>query len=397
MQDEVAINAESIYKDFVITRDKADSLKSAFVSVLKPKNREVNILHALKNVSFEVKKGEFFGIVGRHGSGKSTLLTILAVIYQPNSGNIKVTGQLVPFIELGVGFNQELTGRENVYLNGAILGFSEKEVGDMYEEIVDFAELGQFMEQKLKNYSSGMQVRLAFSMATRSNADILLIDEVLAVGDTDFQRKCYEYFNKLKRTKVTVVFVSHDMDAIQKYCDRALLIDNSEVVGMGNALNIAEMYIRLFDTGGKENEKDDVEVNRWGDKSLQIKDIQKQVDRGFITVKETIQASKPIDDAILGLRIRTTAGQPITGTNSQFENISVPALKIRDEIEVVWKVPNIFSDGKYYVDLAVTRLNGATVADWWDEAATFTVKKRRALPYSIDPKIELVVNYKHGS
>src|ERR1700754_2262191 len=146
---------------------------------------------SLKDVSFSIQQAELFGIDGRHGRGKRTLLKMLAGIYQPTDGQIKIEGSLVPFIELGVGFNPELTGRENVYLNGAMLGFSEKEVDAMYDEIVAFAELERFMDQKLKNYSSGMQVRLAFSMATRSQADILLIDEVLAVGDADFQRKCF--------------------------------------------------------------------------------------------------------------------------------------------------------------------------------------------------------------
>jgi len=198
--DDIALRVDHVFKHFMLPHERISSVKGLFTNIFNSsalKTKETQ--HALKNVSFAVKKGEFFGIVGRNGSGKSTLLKMLAGIYQPSKGNIMVDGKLVPFIELGVGFNPELTGRENVYLNGALLGFSHKEVEAMYDEIVTFAELERFMDQKLKNYSSGMQVRLAFSLATRAKADILLVDEVLAVGDADFQRKCFDYFRTLKR------------------------------------------------------------------------------------------------------------------------------------------------------------------------------------------------------
>ncbi|HMH30872.1 MAG TPA: ABC transporter ATP-binding protein, partial [Methylomirabilota bacterium] len=226
MSEEIAISVKNVSKDFVLPHEKVSSIKSIFTSVTKKRNKKADTQHALKDVSFEIKKGEFFGIVGRNGSGKSTMLKILAGIYQPTAGSVRTKGKLVPFIELGVGFNPELTGRENVYLNGAMLGFSDKQVKAMYKDIVDFAELERFMDQKLKNYSSGMQVRLAFSMAVRAEADILLIDEVLAVGDADFQRKCFDYFRSLKGAGTTVVFVTHDMDAVREYCDQAILIEN---------------------------------------------------------------------------------------------------------------------------------------------------------------------------
>ena len=190
MENEVVVKVENVSKNFLLPHERKGSVKGIFTSMFSKATKKKETQHALKDISFEVKKGEFFGIVGRNGSGKSTLLKILAGIYQPTKGKISTSGKLVPFIELGVGFNPELSGRDNVYLNGAVLGFSTKEVEAMYEEIVSFAELERFMDQKLKNYSSGMQVRLAFSMAVRANADILLIDEVLAVGDADFQRKC---------------------------------------------------------------------------------------------------------------------------------------------------------------------------------------------------------------
>ena len=242
--DDIAIKVENVSKDFHYTMNRAGTIKSLFTGLFKSKSeKEKDIQHALKEINFEIKKGEFFGIVGRNGSGKSTLLKIIAGIYQPNKGKIYVNGKLVPFIELGVGFNPELTGRENVFLNGALLGFSRKEIEAQYDEIVEFAELENFMQQQLKNYSSGMQVRLAFSMAIRAKADILLIDEVLAVGDEAFQRKCTGYFKNLKDEGKTVVLVTHNMDAVRRFCSRAMLVHDAGTKVIGTPEDVANQYI----------------------------------------------------------------------------------------------------------------------------------------------------------
>jgi len=239
--DDMAIKAEKVSKNFKLPHEKHSSLKSAFVNIVHP-NRGYEVQQALEDISFEIKKGEFFGIVGRNGSGKSTLLKLLAGIYAPTEGAIQVNGKLTPFIELGVGFNPELTGRENVYLNGALLGFNRRDMQSMYHDIVEFAELEKFMDQKLKNYSSGMQVRLAFSIAIRAETDILLLDEVLAVGDIAFQKKCYSYFEQLKAQGKTVVLVSHDMAAIEKYCTQAFLIHRGKIIDGGDPKEIASKY-----------------------------------------------------------------------------------------------------------------------------------------------------------
>ena len=197
MSDNNAILVENVSKSFKLPKDNHNGIKQLLINTITGRRKKgYEKQRVLKNVSFEIQKGEFYGIVGRNGSGKSTLLKLLAQIYTPEKGSVKVNGSLTPFIELGVGFNPELTGRENVYLNGALLGFSKSEVEAMYEDIVSFAELSRFMDQKLKNYSSGMQVRLAFSIAIRAKSDILLLDEVLAVGDEAFQQKCFEYFGE---------------------------------------------------------------------------------------------------------------------------------------------------------------------------------------------------------
>ena len=205
-------------------------------------------LEALKDVSLEVRSGEFFGIIGRNGSGKSTLLKILAGIYQPTQGKVKIVGRLSPFIELGVGFNPELSARDNVYLNGAILGLDRKQVAAQFDEIIGFAELEEFVDQKLKNFSSGMQVRLAFSVAIRAHAEILLIDEVLAVGDFEFQQKCFNVFRRLKKEGRTIIFVSHDLSAMSEFCDRVMVLDRGVVRGVYGADEAISEYHRLVES-----------------------------------------------------------------------------------------------------------------------------------------------------
>ncbi|HKU19089.1 MAG TPA: ABC transporter ATP-binding protein [Candidatus Saccharimonadales bacterium] len=242
MSDQPAIIVDKVSKAFRLPQERSRSLKGLIVNFYKRK-KGFETQRALRNVSFEIKKGQFFAIVGRNGSGKSTLLKMLAGIYAPTKGHISVNGRLTPFIELGVGFNPELTGRENIFLNGALLGFSHKEMQHMYNDIVSFAELGRFMEQKLKNYSSGMQVRLAFSIAIRARSDILLLDEVLAVGDAAFQQKCFNYFEELKEQKKTVVFVSHDMDAVRRFCTDAVYIKDGRLIHKGSPADVADMYI----------------------------------------------------------------------------------------------------------------------------------------------------------
>lgn len=243
---EPMVEVRNLSKDFLLPHLRQTTLKGRALNMFR-RSRTIEVQHALSDIDFDIRRGEFLGVVGRNGSGKSTLLKILAAIYAPTNGTVTVRGRLVPFIEFGVGFNPELTGRENVYLNGALLGFSKREIDDMYGDIVAFAELEESMDQKLKNYSSGMQVRIAFSVATHAEAEVLLIDEVLAVGDTAFQRKCFEHFHALKRKGTTIVFVTHDMDAVRELCDRAILIEGTRIVAQGSAEDVSAQYDELFD------------------------------------------------------------------------------------------------------------------------------------------------------
>ncbi|MFW5457892.1 ABC transporter ATP-binding protein [Streptococcus hyovaginalis] len=241
MSKEIAVKIEHVSKYFKLPTESTYSLRTAVVNRFKG-IKGYKEQHVLKDINFEVNKGDFFGIVGRNGSGKSTLLKIISQIYTPEKGSVYIDGKLVSFIELGVGFNPELTGRENVYMNGAMLGFTTEEVDAMYDDIVEFAELKEFMNQKLKNYSSGMQVRLAFSVAIKAQGDILILDEVLAVGDEAFQRKCNDYFMERKASGKTTILVTHDMGAVKKYCNKAVLIEDGLVKAYGEPDDVANQY-----------------------------------------------------------------------------------------------------------------------------------------------------------
>jgi ABC-type polysaccharide/polyol phosphate transport system ATPase subunit len=238
----VVIEATGVEKSFRVPTHRIDSLKERITTFSQGSFKD---LRALREVSFEVRRGEFYGIVGRNGSGKSTLLKILASIYAADGGRVRMAGRLAPFIELGVGFNPDLTARENVELNGVMMGLPRSEARSRLGAVLEFAELEEFVDMKLKNYSSGMLVRLAFSVMIQSDAEILLIDEVLAVGDAAFQQKCADVFREIRESDRTVVFVTHDMNAVEQYCHRAMLLDRGAVREIGAADEVARSYLRL--------------------------------------------------------------------------------------------------------------------------------------------------------
>ena len=394
--EEYALEVNSVSKDFNLPHERVTSIKSGVVNLFKKRDKEIDTQHALKDISFKIEKGEFFGVLGRNGSGKSTLLKILAEIYKPTDGSVKVKGKLVPFIELGVGFNPELTGKENVYLNGALLGFSKKEIDEKYDDIVEFAELESFMGQKLKNYSSGMQVRLAFSVATRADADILLIDEVLAVGDAEFQRKCYDYFKSLKKFKKTVVFVSHDMSAIREFCDRAVLIEKSRIIKEGKADKVATEYSRLFldiDEDAKQNQSSE----RWGDKRAEFTKVKIKGSSILSDKSESIKftaefiARKDIDALVTGSSISNAAGVEVCGTNTQHRKIKIENIRKGEKVKIDWEYPNIFPDGAHAINVTLHGPNSEAVADWWEGAESFVVKREEQSPFPAHPNIRLEI------
>ena len=332
MGDDVAIKISHISKSFKLPHEKHSSLKSAAVNIFSIK--KFTKFKALEDIDFEIKKGEFFGIVGKNGSGKSTLLKIMAKIYQPTSGVIKINGSLAPFIELGVGFNPELTGRENVFLSGTILGMKRRKIEEIYQDIVEFAEIGEFMDQKLKNYSSGMQVRLAFSIAVQAESGIMLIDEVLAVGDSAFQAKCINYFYKLKESSKTIVFVSHNMAIIAEFCDRVLVIDNSRALAICEPKEATRIYEDLNTKKPTKKIRESMESGRWGSGEVLITKVisynaQKeqtsvlQTGESFtLVISTSVQDSKYKGGIKASIGFNTTDGTHLAASHSGTEPFS---------------------------------------------------------------------------
>jgi len=242
-QPYAAVDVVGLNKTFRVPRQHVMTLKER---ALHPLRRvEVDELVALRDVSFQIAEGEFFGIVGRNGSGKSTLLKCLAGIYRPDTGSLRIAGRLAPFIELGVGFNTELTAIDNVVINGVMMGLTPRQARERFDAIIAFAELEPFLDLKLKNYSSGMQVRLAFSVMVESDADVYLIDEVLAVGDAAFQQKCFDVFYRLRDAGKTIVLVTHDMHLIERFAHRSLALESGRIDLIGEPAEVAERYFRL--------------------------------------------------------------------------------------------------------------------------------------------------------
>jgi ABC-2 type transport system ATP-binding protein len=380
MAQDIAIKVDHVSKEFKLPHEKQTSIKSALINMVRGGKRTYERQQVLKSVSFEIHKGEFFGIVGRNGSGKSTLLKMLAGIYMPTKGGIEVNGKLTPFIELGVGFNPELTGRENVFLNGALLGFNRKEMEVMYDDIVAFAEIEKFMDQKLKNYSSGMQVRLAFSIAIRANTEILLLDEVLAVGDAAFQRKCFDYFAELKREGRTVILVTHDMANVERFCDRALLINDGHVLEIGNAHDIATTYTQLNAEHVDTEEVSNKSVKRWGNRAVEVAKIQVN---GNSKRPAKIQIDEPVEiqirlnrkegyehtPIVCGLAFYNEQGLNLAGPNSLRAKIAKGATT------VTYRIPTLpFAAGTYRVTVAVYNEQITEPFDYWDAACIFHVE-----------------------
>ena len=387
MHNTDAITVTGIAKSFKLPHEKQTSIKGALINFRKHKRGYEN-QKVLENVSFRVKKGEFFGIVGRNGSGKSTLLKLIAGIYTPDSGSISVSGTLTPFIELGVGFNPELSGRENVMLNGALLGFSRSEMESMYDDIVDFAELDRFMDQKLKNYSSGMQVRLAFSIAIRASSDILVLDEVLAVGDQAFQRKCYEYFNSLKDKKKTVVLVTHDMSAVRRFCDRAILVENGAIKNMGTPDKIATAYQKLFNSDVAKPEDIHEEDNRWGTGSMKEVSTKASISPNSILLTTEHVANEELINPVIGFTVFSSTGVNVLEANTLTTKIKLGKVAKGARIKLKWSFDNLLKDGSYRVSVGSCNDSLTEFYDWKNIAVAFTVIKPFETNGIVNPTIQ---------
>jgi ABC-type polysaccharide/polyol phosphate transport system ATPase subunit len=358
----VVIRAQNVSKTFTIPDQRVDSLKERITHPLA--RQHTRVLRAVRDVSFDVHRGEFFGIVGRNGSGKSTLLKIMASIYRKDGGRLQIAGRLAPFIELGVGFNPELTSRENVVLNGVLMGLTRQEARARLDAVLDFAELGDFTDLKLKNYSSGMMVRLAFAVMVQADADIMLIDEVLAVGDAAFAQKCMDVFRERRESGRTVILVTHDMATVQSFCDRAMLLHNGELQYLGDPEETALRYYRL-NFGGHDPDRS--EAQDVPDVNVRLIDVWlanpagervENVEQGEpIALNVVYEAVHDLVSPQFGFHFLNADGVQLFGFNRGLEDTDAEGdmLRAGQRIRLCAQIENRLLPGRYSISSMISR------------------------------------------
>jgi ABC-type polysaccharide/polyol phosphate transport system ATPase subunit len=377
-----ALAAEGVNKIFKIPEERSHTLKERALHPLRRSRHEV--LHALKDISFAVPPGEFFGIVGRNGSGKSTLLKCLAGIYRADAGQIWCNGRMSTFIELGVGFNQDLAAYDNVALNGIMLGLSPREARARFERVIEFAELEEFTDLKLKNYSSGMSVRLAFSVAIQVDAEILLIDEVLAVGDAAFQQKCFDVFNRMRDEGRTIIFVTHDMSAVTRFCHRAMLIERGEIVTIGDPADVADRYLEIAFGRAAGYEDDDIGSTRMGDGTARISDVWLGDDPAErramapqsepLTLKVLVKFNADVLDPALSMTLLNEQRQPVVVATTAELHERTGSFSAGDHALFSFSFHNMLAPGRYHPIFTIThRGEGLDVIDRYTGAPSFVV------------------------
>jgi ABC-type polysaccharide/polyol phosphate transport system ATPase subunit len=386
-----AVLVDGLTKHFVVPQERTHTLKERALHPFKRSG--IHRFEALNDVSFSVQPGEFFGIVGRNGSGKSSLLKCLAGIYRLDSGQVYVDGRMSTFIELGVGFNPDLAARDNVVMNGIMLGLSPRQARERFERVIEFAELEEFVDLKLKNYSSGMHVRLAFSVMIQVEADVLLIDEVLAVGDAAFQQKCFDVFFRMREEGRTVLFVTHDMGAIQRFCHRALLLERGSVVCIDEPGTVADRYFELNFEGTTDLADDAFGATRTGDGAARVVEawIEDEDGRRQSTVAQgrpcslraTIRFERPLEDPVLAAAF----------VNPRLQNVFVPTSAGRsnmrrsfdagDVADLTISFQNALAPGRYAVSTLLTRPSGH-IEDRWENVFTFMVTGAQATGGMVD-------------
>jgi ABC-type polysaccharide/polyol phosphate transport system ATPase subunit len=391
--DPPAVEVRDLFKDFRIPHRQAHTIKERVLHPLA--HRSFDHFRALSGVSFTVQPGEFFGVVGRNGSGKSTLLKCLAGIYGVDSGDVTVRGRLSPFIELGVGFNPELAARDNIIINAVMLGLTRREAVERVEDVMGFAELEPFRELKLKNYSSGMSVRLAFSTAIQVDADVLLVDEVLAVGDLSFQRKCFDEFERLKEVGRTIVFVTHDMGAVQRFCDRALLLHRGELREVGQPASVAQHYFAL-NAGRLDDEEPDhldlapegAEVAGAWFEDATGEGVHSLPSGEPCTLCFEVIFRERVEDPVFTLALRSPVGQSLFATSSRWEETPTGTFEALDRVIVRVSLDLLLGPGRYHLAAGASRVGGEVLASS-DDAARLDVTGDReaaglaALPHEL--------------
>ena len=377
---EMAIQVKDLSKVYKLYNKPSDRLKETLGFHVDAREH-----YALKHVNFEIRKGETVGIIGTNGSGKSTILKIITGVLNPTGGEVNVDGRISALLELGAGFNMEYTGIENVYLNGTMLGFTKEEIDERLDNILEFADIGDFVNQPVKSYSSGMFVRLAFAVAINIDPEILIVDEALSVGDVFFQAKCYRKFEDFKKEGKTILFVSHDLGSITKYCDRAILLNQGEKIIEGTPKEAVDIYkkvlVHQFDpseleTDSRMNDVEDVSANwkdsvvvnpkliEYGEKIAEITDYAILDDKGLITntlmkgstfsVRMKVDFHEEIKEPIYAFTIKNLQGIEITGTNTMYEKADVKGKKEGESQEITFTQKLDLQGGEYLISLGCT-------------------------------------------
>ena len=370
----IAIEVEDLHKSFRMPSHRVSTIKERAVRPFSP--IDYKMLHALRGISFRVAKGEFMGIAGRNGSGKTTLLKVLASIYRADSGRLRVAGTLAPLIELGVGFNPNLTARENVLLNGVMMGMTPREARSRFDKIIEFAELEEFVEMKLKNYSSGMSMRLAFAVMVQSNADVLMVDEVLAVGDASFAQKCADEFQRLHNEGRTILLVTHSMESLRSLCNHAILIEDGVINLDGDPADVANRYLQINFKGPGQAPPQSAdgaggEAGRIAE--VWLEDSEGERSKGFqhgspIHVVAVIEAKQAISRPTFGFDIRTKGNVPVFAAGRQFADSLEPG----DRVTFRATVPNPLRPGSYAISCGLTQ-SGSRPVHWRPGVAELVV------------------------
>lgn len=400
MSGEYAINVQDVTKIYKLYDKPIDRLKESLNPLHRSYHRD---FYALQNISFQVKKGETVGIIGTNGSGKSTILKIITGVLTPTTGTAEVNGVISALLELGAGFNMDYTGIENIYMNGTMMGFSRKEMDEKLQDILDFADIGDFVYQPVKTYSSGMFVRLAFALAINVEPEILIVDEALSVGDVFFQAKCYRRMEEIRKSGTTILMVTHDMGSIIKYCDKVVLLNRGEFVAEGAPGRMVDLYKKILagqmdslkedleelndfsgdkaledkefrkeeaETGGLMRDKIAVNANRteYGDGRAEIFDFGLEDQRGnlsnlilkgeMFTIREKIRFSEDIKAPIFTYTIKDKKGTSLTGTNTMYEGTDIQPVKRGDVYEIAFTQKMTLQGGEYLLSMSCTGFEG---------------------------------------
>ena len=378
------ITFDQVSKRFRVYKQRHDSLKEAFI---RRRRGVFDEFWILRDLSFEVESGTALGIIGPNGSGKSTALKLIARILHPNGGRIGVDGRVSALLELGTGFHPDYTGRENIFLNGALLGLRRDFIRQRLEQIIDFAGIEPFIDNPVKTYSSGMAMRLGFAIAVNVDSDILLIDEVLAVGDAAFAQKCFDQISRFRAAGKTIVLVSHDLDAVRKFCDRAILIDQGGVRAAGHPDEVTGRYLADVRRRQEHPEEAATAAARWGTRDAEITRAEMLGQNGRpryifdtgdpLQIVISYRCVRPVRDAVFGIAITRADGVYCYAANTGARGIRIGQLAKSGS--VVFSAPHLnLAEGSYQLSVAITDRDFRVTYDHWDRRIEFTVRQAGA-------------------